>query len=295
MKPLIRITTVLFATATLMLSCSTLEKREGGDPVMQGAKEVTVKRDGNRVWIDGAKDLFQKLMDDSEAGRTTPWAERSDTHMYLTRMWIAGWDVDYATLNTVSGYGPSFAYSSGDRGKDYVNYIPPAGRDDRIAHATGCRNIWLQFPDLEDYWHALKQAIDQGQAVHAPNEEDILFIGYEEAEKPEDRRVMPVAAVFVDEDEWTWEQFGEWFGKPMVNGWFGRIEGRVEPWPARESAMEVLRMMVEVANGRDSRRRPGDNVHWGVDGIKAYAADLADMTKSGDDGPGGYFGGGWRG
>ena len=53
MKPLIRITTVVFVTATLMLSCSTLEKREGGGPVMQGAKEVTVKRDGSRVWIDG--------------------------------------------------------------------------------------------------------------------------------------------------------------------------------------------------------------------------------------------------
>ncbi len=295
MSPLIKIITVAFATAILMPSCSTLEKREGGDPVMQTSREVTVRRDGNRVWIDGAKELFQKLMDDSAGGRTTPWAERSDTHMYLARMWIAGWDVDYATLNTVSGYGPSFAYSSGDRGKDYVSYIPPAGRDDRIAHATGCQHTWRQYPDIEDYWRALKQAIDEGQAVHSPNEEDILFIGYEEAEKPEGRRVMPVAATFVDEDEWTWEQFRQWFAKPMVSGWFGRIEGRVEPWPARESAMEVLRMMIEVANGRDGRRGPGDNVHWGVDGIKAYAVDLADMTKSGEDGPGGYFGGGWRG
>ena len=55
------------------------------------------------------------------------------------------------------------------------------------------------------------------------------------------------------------------------------------------------KMMVEVANSRDSRRSPGDSVHWGVDGIRAYAADLADMTKSGEDGPGGHFGGGWRG
>jgi hypothetical protein len=102
--------------------------------------------------------------------------------------------------------------------------------------------------------------------------------------------------VFVDEDEWTWEQFKTWHARDMVNGWFGRIDGRVEPWPARQSAIEVMEMMVRVTEGKDSRRGSDDGVTWGIDGIEAYAADLADLSKSGAPEPdGGYFQGGWRG
>lgn len=257
---------------------------------------VTLRREGNRVWLDGAKKLFHRHFEDSEDGRTTPWAERSDTYMYLTQMRIAGWDIDYATLNTVAGYGPSFAYAPGPKDKWMAHYFPPKGRDDRIVHATGCRYRWRQYKAVEAYWQALKQAIDEGHAVHAPNEEDVLFIGYEDAGKPEDRKVLPLAIVFVDDDEWTWEQFRKWHSRGMVNGWFGRVEGRVKPSPAKESAVEVMGMMVRVAEGNDPRRKPNDGVTWGIDGIEAYAADLADLSKSGapvEDG--GYFQGGWRG
>jgi len=297
MKATLSTVIVVLIATVLLSSCATRGKKDGGNPAIPATipNQVRLKREGNRVWIDGAKALFHKHMEDSKTGRATPWAERGDTHMYLTRMWIAGWNVDYATLNTVSGHGPSFSYCSGADRNDYINYLPPAGRNERIAHATGCKHVWRRYRDIEDYWQALKRTINEGHAVQAPNEEDLLFIGYEEGGKPEDRRVMPVASVFVDEDEWTWEQFKKWFAKPMVNGWFGRIEGRVEPWPARRSAIEVMRMMVAVANGEDSRRKPNDGVHWGIKGIEVYAADLADMSKSGGSGPGGYFGGGWRG
>ncbi len=266
---------------------------DGATPAQRPA--VTLKREGNRVWLEGAKDLFHRHFEDSQAGRTTPWAERSDTYMYLTQMRIAGWDIDYATLNTVAGYGPSFAYDPRPDGKWMAHYFPPAGRDDRIAHAAGCRYRWRQCKDVEAYWQAIKQAIDEGQAVHGPNEEDILFIGYVDAERAEDRKVLPLAIVFVDEDEWTWEQFRKWHSRGMVNGWLGRIEGRVEPWAAKQSAVEVLKMVVRTAHGEDSRRKPNDGVVWGVAGIEAYAADLADMSKSGgDEDEGGFFQGGWR-
>ncbi|MHC4716019.1 MAG: hypothetical protein ACYS5V_03555, partial [Planctomycetota bacterium] len=102
--------------------------------------------------------------------------------------------------------------------------------------------------------------------------------------------------VFVDDDEWTWEQFKKWHSRGMVRGWLGRIEGSVEPWGRRESAIEVLKLMVSAANGDDSRRRPNDGVVWGVVGIEAYADDLADMSKSGaPEDKKGYFQGGWRG
>ena len=257
---------------------------------------VTVEREGNRVWIEGAKELFHQHFEDSRNGRATPWAERSDTYMYLTQMRIAGWRVNYADLITIAGYGPSFAYAPRLEDKWGAHYFPPKGRDERIAHATGCQYRWHQYKDVEDYWQALKRAIDAGHAVHGPNEEDVLFIGYIDAEKPEDRKVMPLAIVFVDDDEWTWEQFMKWHARDMVNGWFGRIEERVEPWPANKSAVEVMQMMATFAEGNDPRRKPNDGVTWGIEGIEAYAVDLADMAKSGArEGEGGYFQGGWRG
>jgi len=82
----------------------------------------------------------------------------------------------------------------------------------------------------------------------------------------------------------------------MVSGWFGRIEKQVTPWPSRKSVAEVIRMMVTYGTGNDSRSTYNAGVRWGVDGIEAYAADLADMTKSGAlEADGGFFQGGWRG
>jgi len=278
--------------AELLAAAESIEAALAAQPL----PTVTLRREGKRVWLDGAKELFHRHFEDSEDGRVTPWAERSDTYMYLTQMRIAGWDIDYATLNTVAGYGPSFAYAPGPKDKWMVHYFPPKGRDSRIAHATGCRCRWRRYKDVEAYWQALKQAIDEGQAVHGPNEEDVLFTGYVDAEEPEARKVLPLAIVFVDDDEWTWAQFKKWHSRRMVSGWLGRIEGREDPWPATKSAVEVMRMMVTVAGGDDSRRRPKDRVVWGVEGIEAYAADLADRSKSGaPTGDGGYFQGGWRG
>ena len=255
-----------------------------------------VKTEGRKVWIEGAVEIFHRHFGNQKAGQGTPWAERSDTYMYLAQMRIAGWDVDYADLITVAGYSPSFAYAPKPKDKWGAHYFPIAGRDDRIAHATGFQCRWRQYKDVEAYWQALKRAIDAGKAVHAPNEEDVLFIGYEDAEKPEDRKVMPVAIVFVDENEWGWDRFVKWHSRKMVNGWFGALEKRVAPWPARASAVEVMELMVRVAEGDDSRRKPDDGVVWGIDGIDAYAADLADLSKSGAaEDEDGYFQGGWRG
>jgi hypothetical protein len=107
---------------------------------------------------------------------------------------------------------------------------------------------------------------------------------------------MPVAIVFVDEAEWTWEKFVSWHSRDMVSGWFGYMGDKVEPWSPRESAIEVLEVMASVARGDDPRRRPGDGVIWGIDGVEAYAADLADLSKSGaSEEKGGFFQGGWRG
>ena len=65
---------------------------------------------GSPVIIEGAKDVFLQHFRDMESGKGTPWAERSDTYMYLAQMRIAGWDVSYADLIVIAGYATSFAY-----------------------------------------------------------------------------------------------------------------------------------------------------------------------------------------
>jgi hypothetical protein len=216
--------------------------------------------------------------------------------MYLAKMRTAGWQIDYADLITIAGNGPSFAYAPRPEDRWGIHYHPVEGRDERIAHATGFRHHWRRHGDAEAYWQALKQAIDSGHPVHGPNEEDVLFTGYEDANIPAERKVLPLAIVFVDDDEWSWDQFVAWHSRDMVNGWLGCLRERIEPWPARQSAVEVLGLMVRLASGEDPRRQPDDGVVWGIDGIEAYATDLGDLDKSGaDEGEGGYFQGGWRG
>ena len=253
-----------------------------------------VRREDNRVWIDGAKETFHRHFEDMKAGQGPLWGERSDTYMYLTQMRVAGWDVEYEDLIAIAGYGPSFAYAPRPEDKWGAHYLPIKGRDERIAHATGYLNKWHQYKDIEDYWEALKAAIDAGRVVHAPNEEDVLFVGYVDADRVEDRKVLPVAIVFVEDDEWTWEQFTQWYAKPMVNGWLGVFEKEVAPWPARASVIEVIENAIDVATGNDPRASRFAGVTWGADGIAAYARDLADLSKSGAM-EGGFFQGGWRG
>jgi hypothetical protein len=255
---------------------------------------VTLKREGSKVWLDGAKELFHSHFEDKDAGRTVPWSDRCDTYMYLAHLRAVGVDVDYATLNAVAGYAASFTYAPQPDGDWGRHYWPIDGRDQRIAHAIGQQYKWKRYKTPDECWEVIKRSIDEGQPVHGPYMEGVLFIGYVDAEKPEDRQVMPVAIVFVDSDEWSWEKFTKWH--KQFGGWIGRWEGAVDPWPAKESAVEAIQIMVKVANGDDPRGKEGDGVAYGIAGVEAYARDLADMTKSGaGEDKGGYFQGGWRG
>ena len=206
------------------------------------------------------------------------------------------WDeVDYADVITLSGYGPSFGYS---QEKWWAHYFPPPGRDKRIADATGFGFRWVQYKTPEEYWDALKESIDDGTPVRGPYGEGVLFIGYRDADRIEDRQVRPLARVFVEPGSWwTWEHFVDWHKKHSDGGWHGCHTGRVDTIPAEDSAVEVLRMMVEMATDDPRSHNPRfEGVIWGLPGIAAYADDLADMSKSGaKEEDGGYFQGGWRG
>lgn len=240
--------------------------------------------------------IFDEMFAEWEDGKGTAWAERSDTYMHLACMRTAGWDdVDYADVITLSGYGPSFGYS---QEKWRAHYFPPPGRDERIAKATGFGFRWVQYKTPEEYWDALKKSIDAGTPVRGPYMEGVLFIGYRDADRIEDRQVRPLARVFVEPGSWwSWDEFVDWHKNHSDGGWRGSYTGRVETIPPRESAIDVLRMMVQMATDDPRSQNPMfEGVIWGLQGILAYADDLADLPKSGArEEDGGYYQGGWRG
>jgi len=154
-----------------------------------------------------------------------------------------------------------------------------------------------RYKTADTYWKALKETIDAGKPVHAPFMEEVLFIGYQDAPRKADRKVRPLAVVSVEPDAWwTWEQFEDWFKKHSY-GFLGRHTQRVKALSARDSAVNTLRLLVEYA-ATDPRakidRFKNKGITFGLTGLETYAADVADLAKSGakDDG---YFQGGWRG
>ena len=100
-------------------------------------------------------------------------------------MRAAGWHaVDYADVITLSGYGPSFDYS---QDKWWAHYHPPPDHAERITKATGFGFRWVQYKNPQEYWQAIKQAVDAGKPVRAPYMEGVLFIAYRDAERVGDR------------------------------------------------------------------------------------------------------------
>ena len=94
--------------------------------------------------------------------------------------------MDYETLMPVSGFGLSFAYHPKEHAE--AHFWPPAGTDARITRITGFGWEYKHYDDIEAYWQALKETIDSGRPIHAPHMEEVLFIGYQEAEEKELRR-----------------------------------------------------------------------------------------------------------
>jgi hypothetical protein len=200
--------------------------------------------------------------------------------------------VDYETLMTVSGFGTGFAYEPRER--FWAHYVQPEGADDRIARATGHRFEWLERRSVDFYWQTLVETIDSGRPVHAHHLEDVLFLGYRMSPVPRERAVRPLSVAFVDPGEWwTWDTFRHWFHAQSRRA-LGRTSGRIDPPPPDESAIEVLETVLTLATD-DPRERREDlaGVKWGIEGIEAYIADIANLDLSGEKDV--HFQAGWLG
>jgi len=238
------------------------------------------------VVIKEAEEIFNRFLDQEMPSKDYIW--RSYIYVRMACMRTAGWEADYETLMPVSGYGLSFAYEP--KKESGVHYRPPPGTDQRIAQATGFGWEYLHLKNIEDYWQALKENINSGRPVHACHMEEVLFVGFQEAEKKRHRRVRPMAiSVFVDPDTWwSWREFEKWFVE--FGGPLGRFTQRTERLEDRQIAIETMKTLVHLAF-QDSRSQGTDpRVACGLAGIEAYARDMADLSMKEKHFCSGWFG-----
>ena len=202
---------------------------------------------------------------------------RTDLLMRLVCMKSAGFDdVDYPLLVMLAGHGTSFAYQP----KRYYLYSPPDSPDDterRLQAGTGCRWEWLAKPkDAEGAWRLVRESVAAGVPVKGSWRDDYIFCGYRDAARPEDRQVYALGGW--REPGWmSWADFAQWFGEV---GEMSRVGGRTPRRPDADIALELIQRTVAWASD-DGRRE----VEWmkdgvfGLSGMEAYAADVADVGK----------------
>jgi hypothetical protein len=254
---------------------------------MGGERAMNVETDPyTPVVLKGFEGIFNDVL--AEVHRED-YVLRSYIYTRLACIRAAGWqDASYEALMPVSGYGLTFAYEA--KAHSETHFVAPPGTDERIARATGFGWEWLHFEDAESCWQALKETIDSGRPAQGPHLEELVFIGYREAEKKEDRKVRPVAVpVFIKPGQWwSWREFEAWFRE---FGALGRFTERQEKLDERQVAVVVMKDLVAMAYHDPREQDPDfDQVRWGLAGIEAFADDMANLKLKER-----YFCSGWFG
>jgi hypothetical protein len=191
---------------------------------------------------------------------------------------------DYDTLVVLSGWGNSFAYHPQ---KFWIMYQPPDDpetTEKRLLRGTGFGWETVPKASVEDCWKTVRETVDSGRPLQAPWLDDYVFAGYCEAARPEDRRVLALGGW--REPGWmTWKEFAEWAGQ---QGTFGRPATTAAPRDATVDR-EVLQRLAAWphGDGRASVDSMKEGV-FGIPGLEAYAAAVADSAKAPES-----FDGGW--
>ena len=202
--------------------------------------------------------------------------------MHWLEMRVAGWkDADFDTLAAVSGASALFGYVPRDFMPKYANLF--IGMDRRIAEATGFGYEWVKFRDAQHAWQIIKESLDSGRPVKGWDWENILFAGYREAGKAEDRRIFAIADGPGTYAKWlTWKEFTEWLDR--ITKWkqtmLGRHSRRVRKVAAKKIALRVMRDLVTWSKTPPAaccKRFP--KATFGMAGMAAYARDCADVGK----------------
>jgi hypothetical protein len=215
---------------------------------------------------------------------------RTDLVCRLALLHVAGAaDVTYDDLVMVAGWGTSFVFHPT---KPWLIFCPPEdpGRvEEALARATGWR--WAELGQFhgrpEEAWQALTAALDAGRPVVGDFRDNYVFAGYRAAADPAGRQVCHLGG-WEDDGWWTWERFTAWCAE------FGTLRActapveRAEP---RAVALAVLRAAVAFAPGDDRKTVPQfADGSYGLPGMEAYAALVADAGRDPDTFDGAWLG-----
>jgi hypothetical protein len=199
--------------------------------------------------------------------------------MHFLQMRAAGWKgIDLDEMTALSGAGALYGYEHGDHGPKYAfRNVKP---DSRIAAVTGFGYEWVSFKGADAGWTVLRESIDSGRPVKGEHVENVLFAGYQNADKTEDRKVFAMS----DEPGtfarwWTWGEFESWVRK-VSEGKLGRHTERLAAADAGTSARRVVKELVEWSTEPPAEARNAfPNALFGLAGLEAYAKDCADLVK----------------
>jgi len=262
---------------------------KGVDPDAVGAQAAPSARSSRRSQVV-LKDVVkafkdaQKVASHQDVSRPTKVYPQPSAYLYThyVCMRAAGWDdVDFDRLAAVSGSSALFAYDPTTLMPKYANLHIDIDR--RITEVTGFGFEWVKFTDAEDAWRIITETIDSGRPVKAPHYEDAIFAGYQNADRPEDRKILAMGDPFPDlEAWWSWKEFGDW--EKAAGTWnrrqLGRHTKRVRKTAAKTVAIRVLRDLVTWSGKPPAAvTKAFPKATFGLAGIDAYARDVGDFRK----------------
>ena len=245
------------------------------------------KKQHPRVLLKRVVEIFDEVA--TGTGRAY-WQPRSARTTHLVCMRAAGWiNADYETLMTVSGFGISFAYEPSKQ--FWVSRVPPPGADERITLATGFGWEWKSFKAPERAWRFIRRTLDDRKPIRLPYDEELVIAGCQHAAGSADRKLFVLCVPFAHPGQWwAWDRFAQFF-RSRRGFSCARHTKRVPKIPAKDMAAEVMKNIVQWARHHPlSDNKSYGPVEFGLAGMEAYAADIADLEK-----PARAFAPGWLG
>ncbi|GEM_PF-1657828 len=193
-------------------------------------------------------------------------------------------DVEYDDLIMLQGMGTAFAY---DPKRFFVMYQfldDPEQTAKYLAEGTGFDWQIAAPPDPDAAWQLVKQCVDAQTPLAAAWFDDFLIAGYIDAPQRENRRIYTMG-------RWSlggWIDWPEFISQCQQFGQFAYPTGK--PVPKVDMTRFILQRIVQCAQADPRQGAPfANNARFGLDGMEAYAADVADPAK-----PASYFDPAWQ-
>ncbi|MEI7832567.1 MAG: hypothetical protein WCJ56_05160 [bacterium] len=188
-------------------------------------------------------------------------------------------EADYESVMTISGWGTCFAYHPQKFFLVYFGPLDPQTQDSLLAKAYGRQWVWIPRGDTpEDTWQLLRQLLDAGTPVEGEHRNEILFVGYQDAEKIDERKICVCAPFAWKAEWWTWQQFTEWWDKFHCHCHLQYVGDATQAAPAVETATTVINNILTFACN-DGRAQVDfmKAGRYGLAGIEAMANDVENM------------------